>query len=362
MQHRISQRRAASRAGKGQGSPSASTWRPLHTHPRARRRRGGDTRAARPHRGGGAGRSADRPPPGAGRARGRAALAVAEPRRGGPRPRGGRRQPSPGRADRRQPAQDRPPRRRVAGAAGALRPGVARPDPPQERAESAQSRRGARPRRAGAHQDAAHQPRARGRQGLRRRAAAVHGRGLPPQSGGAHPRRAAPGAAAAGGGDRRADRAHRGGRARGRGVVRGSPRDPGAAPGHRRGADHRTHVRADGRGSGALPEEPGGGAYLGLVPRQRESGERAPQLGIGKSGDAGLRRLLVQAAHYILGPFGPDTDLRRWGERYAGTGAGNAKKRAVVAVARRLAVLLLALWKTGEVYEPLRHATARGAA
>ena len=104
------------------------------------------------------------------------------------------------------------------------------------------------------------------------------------------------------------------------------------------------------------------GAYLGLAPRQRESGERAPQLGIAKSGDAGLRRLLVQAAHYILGPFGPDTDLRRWGERYAGTGARNAKKRAVVAVARRLAVLLLALWKTGEVYEPLRHAAAREAA
>ena len=61
---------------------------------------------------------------------------------------------------------------------------------------------------------------------------------------------------------------------------------------------------------------------------------------------------------HTIGPFGPDTDLRRWGERYAGTGARNAKKRAVVAVARRLSVLLLALWKTGEVYEPLRHATA----
>ena len=113
---------------------------------------------------------------------------------------------------------------------------------------------------------------------------------------------------------------------------------------------------------GRFPKNREVGAYLGLVPRQRESGERAPQLGIGKSGDAGLRRLLVQAAHYILGPFGPDTDLRRWGERYAGTGAGNAKKRAVVAVARRLAVLLLALWKSGEVYEPLRHAAAREAA
>ncbi len=113
---------------------------------------------------------------------------------------------------------------------------------------------------------------------------------------------------------------------------------------------------------GRFPKNREVGAYLGLVPRQRESGERAPQLGISKSGDAGLRRLLVQAAHYILGPFGPDTDLRRWGERYAGTGAGNAKKRAVVAVARRLAVLLLALWKTGEVYEPLRHAAVREAA
>ena len=113
---------------------------------------------------------------------------------------------------------------------------------------------------------------------------------------------------------------------------------------------------------GRFPKNREVGAYLGLVPRQRESGERAPQLGIGKSGDAGLRRLLVQAAHYILGPFGPDTDLRRWGERYAGTGARNAKKRAIVAVARRLAVLLLALWKSGEVYEPLRHAVAREAA
>ena len=63
---------------------------------------------------------------------------------------------------------------------------------------------------------------------------------------------------------------------------------------------------------GRFPQNPEVGAYLGLVPRQRDSGEREPQLGIsGKSGDAGLGRLLVQAAHYILGPFGPDTDLRR---------------------------------------------------
>ena len=113
---------------------------------------------------------------------------------------------------------------------------------------------------------------------------------------------------------------------------------------------------------GRFPKNREVAAYLGLVPRQRDSGKRQPQLGISRSGDPGLRRLLVQAAHYILGAFGPDTDLHRWGERYAGTGAGNAKKRAIVAVARRLAVLLLALWKTGEVYEPLRQAAARSAA
>lgn len=100
------------------------------------------------------------------------------------------------------------------------------------------------------------------------------------------------------------------------------------------------------------------GPYLGLVPRSRDSGEWQPQLRITKEGDVALRRVLNQAAHYILGPFGPDSDLRRWGLRYAESGVGNAKKRAVVAVARRLAVLMLALWKSGEVYEPLRHARA----
>ena len=78
------------------------------------------------------------------------------------------------------------------------------------------------------------------------------------------------------------------------------------------------------------------GPYLGLAPRSRDSGDRQPQLRITKEGDVALRRVLNQAAHYILGPFGPDSDLRRWGLRYAESGAGNAKKRAVVAVARRL--------------------------
>ena len=74
-----------------------------------------------------------------------------------------------------------------------------------------------------------------------------------------------------------------------------------------------------------------------------------------------MRRLLVSAAHYILGPFGPDTDLRRWGLRMAERGGKTAKKRAVVAVARRLAVSLHRLWVTGEEYEPLRDNSAQAA-
>jgi transposase len=97
------------------------------------------------------------------------------------------------------------------------------------------------------------------------------------------------------------------------------------------------------------------GPYLGLVPRQEDSGESQPQLGISKAGDRMVRRLLVGSAHYILGPFGPDTDLRRYGLRICERGGKNAKKRAAVAVARKLAVLLHCLWVSGEVYEPLRH-------
>jgi transposase len=74
---------------------------------------------------------------------------------------------------------------------------------------------------------------------------------------------------------------------------------------------------------------------------------------INKEGDGYLRTLLVQGAHYILGPFGEDSDLRRWGLKLAERGGKNAKKRAIVAVARKLAVLLHKLWVSGEVYEPL---------
>ena len=96
------------------------------------------------------------------------------------------------------------------------------------------------------------------------------------------------------------------------------------------------------------------GAYLGLTARQRESGESKPQLHITKAGDRYLRSLLVQSAHHIMGR-GPDTDLRRWGQRLAGNGNKTLKKRAITAVARKLAVLLHRLWVTGEVYEPLRN-------
>lgn len=104
------------------------------------------------------------------------------------------------------------------------------------------------------------------------------------------------------------------------------------------------------------------GCYVGLRPKRSDSGESRPQLRITKEGDPYLRQLLVQAAHHILGWRGPDTDLRRWGLKLAARGGKNAKKRAIVAVARRLAILLHRLWVSGERYEPLRHSQRREAA
>jgi transposase len=103
------------------------------------------------------------------------------------------------------------------------------------------------------------------------------------------------------------------------------------------------------------------GAYLGLVPARDQSGDRDPQRRISKEGDEMLRKLLVSCAHYILGPFGSDSDLRRHGEKIAARGGKNAKKRAVVAVARKLSVLLHSLWISAEVYEPLRNTRRSGA-
>lgn len=99
------------------------------------------------------------------------------------------------------------------------------------------------------------------------------------------------------------------------------------------------------------------GSWVGLCPKILASGDFNPPLGISKAGDHYLRRLLVQSAQYILGPFGKDSDLRRFGLRLCERGGAGAKKKAVVAVARKLAVLLHRLWVSGEPYEPLRNAS-----
>ena len=103
------------------------------------------------------------------------------------------------------------------------------------------------------------------------------------------------------------------------------------------------------------------GAYFGLVPGLDESSASTPQMRITKAGDELGRRLLVGAAHYILGPFGPECDLRSHGLKICARGGKNAKKRAVVAVARKLAVLLHRLWVSDAEYEPNRQTKRRAA-
>ena len=113
-------------------------------------------------------------------------------------------------------------------------------------------------------------------------------------------------------------------------------------------------------------------AYLGLVPGRKQTGESDPEMHITKAGDAFVRKTLVQAGQHVMGRFGADCDLRRWGLRLAGIsttpgggltkGSKQRKKKAVVAVARKLAVLLHALWRNGEVYEPFRQAEKKEAA
>jgi hypothetical protein len=90
------------------------------------------------------------------------------------------------------------------------------------------------------------------------------------------------------------------------------------------------------------------------IPQTRARGDRVCHF-LGHRNAHQLAGLLVQGAHYIWGPFGEDSDLRRWGQKLSARGGKNAKKRAVVAVARKLAVLLHRLWVSGEVYEPLRN-------
>jgi transposase len=94
------------------------------------------------------------------------------------------------------------------------------------------------------------------------------------------------------------------------------------------------------------------GPYIGLTPRKDQSGQQDKQLGITKAGDTLLRSLLVNCAQYIMGAFGPDSDLKRFGLKLASRGGKNAKRRAIVAVARKLAILMHRLWVTGETYDP----------
>jgi len=103
------------------------------------------------------------------------------------------------------------------------------------------------------------------------------------------------------------------------------------------------------------------GPLLGLTPKRDQSGDTDKQLRITKAGNSHLRRLLVNCAHYIMGPLASDSDLRRYGERIAARGGKNAKKRAVVAVARKLAVLLHRLWVDQSEYIPLRSARKEAA-
>lgn len=91
--------------------------------------------------------------------------------------------------------------------------------------------------------------------------------------------------------------------------------------------------------------------FLGLRPKQRQSGTRDPQLGISKSGDPYMRKLLVQCSHHILGHWGKDSALRQWGLSKA-QGGKKATLRAIIAVARKLSVLLHRLWVSGEFYKP----------
>lgn len=104
------------------------------------------------------------------------------------------------------------------------------------------------------------------------------------------------------------------------------------------------------------------GPFLGLTPRRDQSGETDKQLHITKAGNTYLRQLLVSSAHYIMGPFGPDSHLRRHGMHIAARGGKNAKKRAVVAVARKLSVLLHRLWQSGQTYEPFYRKSFKKAA
>jgi transposase len=94
------------------------------------------------------------------------------------------------------------------------------------------------------------------------------------------------------------------------------------------------------------------GCYLGLRPKRHQSGDSDPELGITKSGNRYMRTILIQCAQHILRPITKDSALKRSGLKLAGRHGRNAKKRAIVAVARKLGVLLHRLWTTQESFDP----------
>jgi transposase len=101
------------------------------------------------------------------------------------------------------------------------------------------------------------------------------------------------------------------------------------------------------------------GCYMGLQLGRRNSGQSQPQLHITKEEDSYLPMVLVQGAQHILGPFGEDVDLRRWGLQLAERGRKRGKRRAIIAVARKLAVLLHHLGISCKEYEPLHNTRKR---
>ena len=96
------------------------------------------------------------------------------------------------------------------------------------------------------------------------------------------------------------------------------------------------------------------GAYLGMIPKQDQSGDIDKQCHVTKAGSPFMRRLLVESAQMILHAESIDTDLKAKGLRMCLRGAKIAKRKAVTAVARSLAVLMVAMLKKPDaLYVPL---------
>ena len=103
------------------------------------------------------------------------------------------------------------------------------------------------------------------------------------------------------------------------------------------------------------------GAYLGLIPKQDQSGDKDKQLHITHAGSSLIRTVLVECAGVALQSNAKETDIKLKGLRIAMNGGGIAKKKARTAVARSLAVTMLALLKNPDAeYVPLSEEGKRG--